>query len=96
MIINLGSFLNKVSGRQEERTTHSDGVRQRPTGSEGLQGRAVVLPNPLVSVLQQQADRRRSAVELVDLQSLDRLPVPACQSHSQLAEVSLASETEEC
>lgn len=55
-------------------------VRRGRTGAEGFQGGAVVLLHPLVSVLEQQADGRRGAVKLVDLQSLDRLPVPACQA----------------
>lgn len=74
-------------------------MRRERTGAEGFQGGAVVLLDPLVSVLEQEADGRRGAVKLVDLQSLDRLPVPACQPQitqskpvSQLAQVSLASE----
>lgn len=65
-----------VSEREQKKQAS---VRHGRTGAEGFQGGAVVLLHPLVSVLEQQANGRRGAVKLVYLQSLDRLPVPACQ-----------------
>lgn len=46
------------------------------TRAESFEGGAVVFVHPLVTVLEQQADRRRSPVKLVNLESLDHLPVP--------------------
>lgn len=57
------------------------------TRAESFEAGAVVFVHPLVSVLEQQADRCGSPIKLVYLKSLDRLPVPSCeqQNMSKLA-----------
>ncbi len=52
------------------------------TRAKSFEAGAVVLVHPMVSVLEQQADRRGSPIKLVYLKSLDRLPVPSCEQQN--------------
>lgn len=77
------------------RVTHRDGESDH-TRAQSFQGGAVVLLHPLVSVLQQQADRSGGPVKLVDLQSLDHLPVPSCGQTQRVRAAIVVSVTENC
>ena len=49
------------------------------TTSESHKRRAVVFPHPVCTSLEQQPDGSGGRVELVDLQSLNHLPVATCK-----------------
>lgn len=52
------------------------------TWTQNPQGRSVIFLHPLLSIIQQQAYRRRCAVELINLQPLHHLPVTTCKSQT--------------
>lgn len=49
------------------------------TRAQSFEGGAVVLVHPLISIFEQQADGCGSSVKLIDLQSLNHLPVASCE-----------------
>ena len=57
----------------------SRGRELRRTAAEGLEGRQSVVGGVLVVVLHQETYRSRGAVELVDAEPLNHLPVSAWQ-----------------
>lgn len=90
-LYNIGHRVQLVGKRS--RLMHQK-IRFFRTSAQSFQAGAVVLLHPLVSVLQQQADRCGSPVKLVYLQSLDHLPVPSCGQTQSVRAVIISSVAE--